>query len=134
MGELGGLVVHEGDEGGDDQGGAAAGDGGELVAEGLSRTGGHDEEDVAAVGGGAADGLLIGAKAGVTEGLVEEGFEVHATGSVSHIVRFGTRKSEVVSWIHCSVRKRIYSRSGSLIRNLPRGLVNLINKDSWRCE
>jgi len=35
-GELGGLVVHEGDEGGDDEGSAAAGYGGELVAEGLS--------------------------------------------------------------------------------------------------
>ena len=61
-GELGGLVVHEGDEWGDDEGGAAAGDGGELVAEGFSGSGGHDEENVAAVGGGAADGLLVGAK------------------------------------------------------------------------
>ena len=32
-----GLVVHEGDEGGDDEGGAAAGEGGELVAEGSCR-------------------------------------------------------------------------------------------------
>ena len=36
-GELGGLVVHEGDEGRDDEGGASAGDGGELVAEGFCR-------------------------------------------------------------------------------------------------
>ena len=61
-GELGGLVVHEGDEGGDDERGAAAGDGGELVAEGFACSGGHDEEDVAAVGGGAADGFLVGAE------------------------------------------------------------------------
>ena len=76
-GELGGLVVHEGDEGRDDEGGAAAGDGGELVAEGLSCSGGHDEEDVAAVGGGAADGFLVGAKGCEAEGLVEQGGEVH---------------------------------------------------------
>ena len=60
--ELGGLVVHEGDERGDDEGGAAAGDGGELVAEGLASSGGHDEQDVAAVGGGAADRFLVGAE------------------------------------------------------------------------
>ncbi len=77
-GELGGLVVHEGDEGGDDEGGASAGDGGELVAEGFSGSGGHDEQDVAAVGGGAADGFLIGAEVGEAEGLVEELVQVHA--------------------------------------------------------
>ena len=47
-----GLVVHEGDEGGDDEGSAGlagllAGDGGELVAEGFAGAGGHDEKDVA---------------------------------------------------------------------------------------
>ena len=61
-GEFGGLIVHQRDEGGDDEGGAAAGYGGELVAEGFACSGGHDEEDVAAVGGGAADGFLIGAE------------------------------------------------------------------------
>ena len=77
-GELGGLVVHEGDKGADDEGGASAGDGGKLVAEGFSCSCRHDEEDVAAFGGGAADGLLIGAKAGEAEGLVEELVQVHA--------------------------------------------------------
>ena len=76
-GELGGLVVHEGDERGDDEGGASAGDGGELVAEGFSCSGGHDEQDVAAVGGGAADGFLIGAEGFEAEGGVEQGGEVH---------------------------------------------------------
>ncbi len=76
-GELGGLVVHEGDEGRDDEGGASAGDGGELVAEALAGSGGHDEEDVAAFGGGSADGLLIGAEGGEAEGLMEEVGEVH---------------------------------------------------------
>ena len=76
-GELVGLVVHEGDEGRDDEGSAAAGDGGELVAEGFSCSGGHDEQDVAAVGGGAADGFLIGAEGREAEGLVEQGGEIH---------------------------------------------------------
>ena len=76
-GEFGGLVVHEGDEGRDDEGGASASDGGELVAEGFSGSGGHDEEDVAAVGGGAADGFLIGAEGWKAEGCVEQGGEVH---------------------------------------------------------
>ena len=87
VGELGGLVVHEGDERGDDERGASAGDGGELVAEGLAGSGGHDEEDVAAVGGGAADGFLIGAEGAWPKVLMEEGFEVHAAGLVSHVLR-----------------------------------------------
>ncbi len=71
-GELGGLVVHEGDERGDDQRRAAAGEGGELVAEALAGSGGHDEEDVAPGGGGFADHLLVGAEVAVTEDAVEE--------------------------------------------------------------
>ena len=66
-----GLVVHEGYERGDDEAGAAAGQGGELVAEGFARASGHDEQDVLAVGCGAADGLLVGAEGGVPEGGVE---------------------------------------------------------------
>ncbi len=57
-----------------------AGDGGELVAERFAGAGGHDQQDVAALGGGAADGLLVGAEGSVAEGLVEEGFEGHAAG------------------------------------------------------
>ncbi len=59
----------------------------ELVAEGFSRSCRHDEEDVAAIGGGAADGFLVGAKGFEAEGLVEQGGEVHSACSVSHIVR-----------------------------------------------
>ena len=73
---LGGLIVHEGDEGRDDEGCAAAGDGGELVAERFACAGGHDKEDVATVGGGAADGFLIGAEGRVAEGAVEQGAKV----------------------------------------------------------
>ena len=56
------------------EGGTSAGDGGELVAEGLSGAGGHDQQDVAAVGGGLADGFLVGSEGGVAEGLMEERF------------------------------------------------------------
>ena len=82
-GELGGLVVHERDERRDDQRGAAAGDGGKLVAEGLARAGGHDEQRVAAVDDGAADGLLIGAEGGEAEGGVEESGEIGHAGGIS---------------------------------------------------
>jgi len=42
--ELGDLVLHEGDEGRDDDGGAAfLEDGGKLVAEGFAAAGGHDD-------------------------------------------------------------------------------------------
>ncbi len=86
-GELVGLIVHQGDERADDQRGAAARDGGQLVAEALAGAGGHDEQDVAAVGGGAADGLLVGAEGGEAEGLMEEGGKLHGAGSVSHVLR-----------------------------------------------
>ncbi len=76
-GEFGSLIVHECDERRDDEGGASASDGGELVAERFSCACRHHEEDVAAVGGSAADGFLIGAKGFVAEGLVEQGGEVH---------------------------------------------------------
>ena len=57
-GEFGRLVVHEGDERADDEGGAFAGERGELVAEAFAGAGWHDQQDVAAGGGGKADGLL----------------------------------------------------------------------------
>ena len=57
--ELGHLVLHEGDERAHDERGARAGDAGELIAERFPRAGGHDEEEVVPLGGGAADGLLI---------------------------------------------------------------------------
>jgi hypothetical protein len=93
-GELGGLIVHEGDEGGDDERSAGfarklAGDGGELVAEALAGAGGHDEENVAAVGGGAADGFLVGAEGGETEGALEQGGEVGHCSGGSRLVSHG---------------------------------------------
>ena len=75
--EFGGLVVHESDERADDEGGASAGDGGKLVAEALAGAGGHDEQDVAAVGDRAADGLLIFAETLKAKSGTEEGSEIH---------------------------------------------------------
>ena len=71
-GELGGLVVHEGDERADDQCGAVASEGRELVAEALAGSSRHDEKDVAAAGGGLADDLLVRAKLAVTEDAVQK--------------------------------------------------------------
>jgi hypothetical protein len=75
--ELGGLVVHEGDEGRDDEGGAgvaggSASEGWELVAEAFAGSGGHDEEGIATGGCGFADLLLVGAEGSVTEDAVKE--------------------------------------------------------------
>ena len=74
-GKFRGLVVHEGDERGDDEGCAASGERGELVAEGFARAGGHDEQDVAAIGGGFADLLLVRAEVAVAEDSMEQGGE-----------------------------------------------------------
>jgi hypothetical protein len=63
-----------------------------LVAEALTGAGRHDEEYVAAVGGGAADGFLIGAECGEAEGSAEKSFEIHAKGAaelVSHVLPRG---------------------------------------------
>jgi len=72
-----GLVVHEGDQGRDDEcgrvvSGTAAGERGELVAEALAGSCGHDEQDVSAGGCGLADVALVGAEVAVTEDAVEE--------------------------------------------------------------
>jgi hypothetical protein len=66
------LVLHERDEGAHDEGGAAAGKAGELVAKGFAGAGGHDEENVVAGGYGLAGLLLVGAEAGEAEGASEE--------------------------------------------------------------
>lgn len=70
-GELGGLIVHEGNKRANDESSAASGYGGKLVTETLTGSCGHDEQDVSAVSCGAADSLLIGSKRGEAEGLME---------------------------------------------------------------
>ena len=79
-GKLRGLVVHQGDERANDEGGAFAGECGQLVTEALAGAGGHNEEDVSAGGRGEADSFLVGAEVGKTEGLVEKGAKIHDGG------------------------------------------------------
>jgi hypothetical protein len=85
-GELVGLIVHKGDERGDDEAGASPSDGRELVAEALAGAGWHDEQDVLAVSRSTADRFLIGAEGGETEGAVEQGGERGHALLVSHNV------------------------------------------------
>jgi hypothetical protein len=72
-----GLVVHEGDQGRDDERRGvmtcgSAGERGELVAEALTGASGHDEKDVATGGSSLADLALVGAEIAVAEDAVEE--------------------------------------------------------------
>jgi len=70
--ELRDLILHERDQGRDDEGRAAAGEAGELVAQRLPRTRGHDQEHVFAFGHGAAHGLLPGPEFLEAEGRAQE--------------------------------------------------------------
>lgn len=72
-GKLGGLVVHQSDERGDDQRGASASKGGQLIAERFAGTCRHDQKHIAAIDGGAANGLLVGAKRVEAEALLQYG-------------------------------------------------------------
>jgi len=61
-GELGCLVVHQGDQGADDQCRAAARDGWKLIAERFPGPRRHDQKHVPACDYGTTDGFLVGAK------------------------------------------------------------------------
>jgi hypothetical protein len=75
LAELRDLVLHEGDQGGDDHGGAALlEDGRKLVAEGFAAAGGHDDADVAA-GGESADDFFLARAEGVVAPVAFEGVE-----------------------------------------------------------
>ena len=71
LAEGGDLVVHEGDEGGDDDGGAGQAEGGNLVAKALAAAGGHEDEGVAAAHDAVDDGGLQAAERRVTEDAAE---------------------------------------------------------------
>ena len=71
-GELGCLVVHKRDQRRNNERRTAAGERGKLVAEGFAGAGRHDEQDVAALDRGTADGFLVGAKSAETEALLKE--------------------------------------------------------------
>ena len=69
------LVLHEGDEGGDDEGDAVEEEGGKLVAEGLAAAGGKDGEGGAVGEEGLDDRLLAVAELGVAEVVLESGLK-----------------------------------------------------------
>src|SRR6266404_2112094 len=74
--ELRDLVLHQGDERGDHDGGAGVEHGGKLVAERFASAGRHDDAGVAACGEAADDGFLAGAEGFVApvavQGFVKE--------------------------------------------------------------
>ena len=80
LGQGGYLVLHQGDEGGDHQRHPRQQQGGELVADGFARPGGHDAHRVPAREQGVYQGLLPGAEAAVAEILFQKGELVHGTG------------------------------------------------------
>ncbi len=129
-GELGGLVVHEGDEGRDDQRGAAAGEGGELVAEALAGAGGHDEQDVATGCCGLADDLLVRTELAVTEDAVEElgeGFGLLKRGHCLRLSSHGRARTAVVGmcrvWHPPSPPPGDFWPQSILLRRVKGGLV-----------
>ena len=73
--ELGHLVFHEGDERRDHEGGSAAREAGELVAERLARARGHHQQHVLALGHGPAHGLLPRAEGLEAEGRAQQFLE-----------------------------------------------------------
>jgi hypothetical protein len=66
------LVLHEGDEGRNDDAGAGARQGGKLVAQGLAAARGHEHQGVAAVDEMADDGFLVGPEFGVAEDRLQQ--------------------------------------------------------------
>src|SRR6266446_2376771 len=85
--ELRDLVLHQGDEWGDEDGDAGVEHGGKLVAERFAAAGRHYDASVAAGGEAAHDGFLAGAKGFVApvsvQGFVEEGVVVGGRGFVA---------------------------------------------------
>ena len=80
LAELGDLILHEGDQRRDDDGGAAfLKDGGKLVAEGFAAAGGHDDADVAS-GGQRANNLFLAGTEGVVAPVAFEGVEEAGVG------------------------------------------------------
>ena len=69
---VGDLVVHQGDERGDNDGNALAHQGGDLVAQGFAAACGHQHEGAAALGDGVNDLGLVAAKIGVAEGVLKD--------------------------------------------------------------
>jgi hypothetical protein len=77
------LVLHQGDERGDDDGGTVEQERGELEAEGLARACRHDRDQVAALEHSQRRLALAGAEAGHAEALVEGELERFDSGGGS---------------------------------------------------
>jgi hypothetical protein len=69
------LILHEGDEGGHDDGDAGSEEGGELKTQGFSASSGHDDEKVLPCEGCVDDVALARAKGIVAEVVLEGGFK-----------------------------------------------------------
>ena len=84
------LVLHQGDERGDDDGRSFHHQGGELVAQGLSAAGGHEHEGVASVDQVPDDPLLVTLESIEAEELLQLGLEDGGVDGHSFVV-FGIK-------------------------------------------
>ena len=83
------LILHQRDQGADDQGGAAAREAWQLVAKRLAGAGRHHQQHVVAGGRGFAHGLLMSSKRGEPKALTQqrlEAKEAHTLGLVNEVV------------------------------------------------
>ena len=69
---VGNLVVHQGDERGDNDGNALAHQGGDLVAQRFAAAGGHQHEGAVALDNGVDDLGLVAAEVGIAEGVLQD--------------------------------------------------------------
>lgn len=81
------LVLHEGDERGDDDGGAGEEECGELIGEGFASAGGEEGEGGVAVEEGVDGGFLTAAEGGVAEVVAEGVGGSHGEGTDGRGVR-----------------------------------------------
>ena len=87
------LVLHQGDERGDDDGRAFHHQGGQLVAQGLAAARGHQDKGVAAVHQMPDDALLVTLERVEAEELLQLGLEDSGVDGHSFVV-FGTKYNE----------------------------------------
>ena len=69
---VGDLVVHQGNQRGDDDGYAFAHQGGDLVAQRFTAAGGHQHEGAVALNNGVDDLGLVTAEVGIAEGVLQD--------------------------------------------------------------
>ena len=69
---VGDLVIHQGNQRGDDDGYALAHQGGDLVTQRFAAARGHQHECAVALGNGVNDLGLVATEVGVAEGVLED--------------------------------------------------------------